>query len=231
MGFFEPDGVNGREVGGDGLPGVAGIFADPEGAGGGAEDEALAGFIDVEGVAEDEIVGVFLGEAPRERGEGFAAIGGAVDDDFAGGGNAFFIFHGGDEPGGVRIFRMCGDGKAEDGGLDVGDFGPTGGAVGGTEDAVVMLDPESVWLCGALRDQVRILDVGVVCALGRHVFSAHAFAAGIPGASAVAGDPCAAARDAENNMVRIAGIDADGMNAGKIRAAAEPFFALRSIPK
>src|SRR5687768_14466996 len=97
-GFLEPHRVNGREVVGDGLPGVAGIFADPEGAGGGTEDEALAGFIDVERVAEDEVVGVFLGQAFGEGGEGFAAVGGAVDDNFAGGGNSFFILHGGDEP-------------------------------------------------------------------------------------------------------------------------------------
>src|SRR5690606_21222349 len=128
-------------------------------------------------------------------------------------------------PGGVWIFGMRGDGEAENGGLDIGDFSPTGGAVGGAEDAVVVLDPEGVGLGGALGEEVGVLDVGVVGALGRHVFGAHAFAAGIPGAPAIARDPCTATGDAEDDVIWIAGVHADGMNAGKIGAAAEPFFA------
>src|SRR5690606_26166145 len=69
-------GVDRREVGGDVGPGVAGVFADPKRPGGAAEDQGVAGVVDVEGVAVDQVVGVAVGQAAGEDVEGLAAVGG-----------------------------------------------------------------------------------------------------------------------------------------------------------
>src|SRR3546814_6522217 len=49
-------------------------------AGGGPHGEGLAGGVDVEGMAVDEVVGLLLREALRQRLEAGAAVAGARDD-------------------------------------------------------------------------------------------------------------------------------------------------------
>ena len=110
-GSGEPDGVDRGEVGGEVLPGVALVLREPEGAGGRAEGEAVAGVVEVEGVAVDEVVGVLLGQAVAEHVEGAAAVAGAGDDQAAIHGDAALVLDAGDEPGRLGVFGMNGDSK------------------------------------------------------------------------------------------------------------------------
>src|SRR2546425_4745053 len=117
------------------------------------------------------------------------AIGRAIDDHPAFGGNPLLIFHRRHEPGRVRITRMHGDSEPEDRRLDVLDLAPACRTVVGFEDAIMMLDPERVGSSRALHKQMRVLNVGVVSTLLRHVLSAHAFAATAPGFTTVPREP------------------------------------------
>jgi len=81
------------------LPAIAGVFADPDRAGRAAEDQPLAGLVDVQGMAIDQVVGVFLRQAVGQHVECSAAVAGAGDDDFAIDGDAVGIAGRGDEPG------------------------------------------------------------------------------------------------------------------------------------
>src|ERR1043166_7422306 len=78
---------------------------------------------------------------------------------------------------------------------------------------------------------MRILGVRLELHLRRHVLCAPPFAADAPGAAAVTRHPSAAARNADDNVLRIAWIDANGVNTRVIRAATEPHFALRVVPQ
>src|SRR5687767_7518663 len=94
-----------------------------------------------------------------------------------------------------------------------------------------MLNPKSLGLGSALRNQMRILNIGIVGAFGRHIFGAHSFATGVPSPSTVPGDPRAAAGNSKNNVIGVARTHADRMNAGIFRATTEPFLAFWTIPK
>ena len=126
---------------------------------------------------------------------------------------------------------MHGDREAERRRVDVLDLGPRRGAIGGSEDTVVMLHPERIGVGQALYDLMRILRVRFELHLRRHVFGAHPCAPDAPRLSAVARHPRAAARDADDHIVRIARVYANRVNAGIVGAAAEPHFALRVVPQ
>src|SRR5262249_2546948 len=71
----------------------------------------------------------------------------------------------------------------------------------------------------------------IVGLLHGHVLGTHSLAPQSPVRAAVLGEPDAAGRHGDPYALGIAGVDADGMNAGKIRATADPFFAQRMIPE
>ena len=71
---LESNGIHRRQVRRERLPRIAAVFAQPQRPGGRAERQRLAGFIHVERVAEDQVVGVRLRQAARQRLEGLAAV-------------------------------------------------------------------------------------------------------------------------------------------------------------
>ena len=64
-------------------------------------------------MAPHQIVGVVLGQSVPQYVEAAAGIAGACDDDFALDRDAPLVLHRRDEPRGVRVAGMGGDGKAE----------------------------------------------------------------------------------------------------------------------
>src|SRR5688572_15383950 len=71
--------VDRRQLRRDALPAVAPVFGYPYAAGGRADHQALAGCVDVEAVAVDEVVGMFLGQSLAQHRERLAAVAGASD--------------------------------------------------------------------------------------------------------------------------------------------------------
>ena len=94
-----------------------------------------------------------------------------------------------------------------------------------------MLHPQHVGVGAALRHHVRVLDVGLELAFGRHELRAHAGGGGLPARAAVARGPHPAARHAHLHVTGIARIDQHRVNAGMIGAAAEPLLAPRIVPQ
>src|SRR5258705_13331093 len=92
-----------------------------------------------------------------------------------------------------------------------------------------MLDPQRVGAPCALHELVRVLRVRLELHLWRHVFGAHAVAAHAPRLPAVVRDPRSAARDADDDVPRVAWIDTDRVNAGAIRPPPEPVLSLRIV--
>ena len=126
---------------------------------------------------------------------------------------------------------MDGDGEAEFGWRDVGDVVPRFQAVGGMEDAVVMLGPENIGSGGALDNAVDVLDAGLEFEVGGHVVGVHAVGLAGAGLAVIFRKPNAAAGDAGSDAVGMPRIDADGMNAGIIGAAAKPLLTAGMVPK
>src|SRR2546423_419498 len=202
------------------------VLAHPQRPRGRAEREPAPRLVDVERVAIGEIVGVLLRQPLREHLKAFAPIPGARYDYPALHRDALLVAHARHEPGGVRVVGMHRHREAERRGLDRGDLLPGRRAIGGAEDAVVVLDPKGIGPGPTLDQVVGILNVGIILALGRHVRRAHALGPALPGRTAVPGHPHAATRDADRHVARIAGIHADRMEAGQLGAAAEPFASL-----
>src|SRR5262245_55963807 len=123
------------------------------------------------------------------------------------------------------------DGEAERGRAGGLHLAPAGGGVGGAKDTVVMLDPHRIRRAGTLRQPVHILRDGIVFLLGRHVGRPHSFALQAPGLASISRSPHPAGRYAEPHGAGIARVDADGVDAGQIGAAAEPHLALGVIPE
>src|SRR5439155_1548401 len=123
------------------------------------------------------------------------------------------------------------DSKSENGWFHIFDLGPRGGAVRRSEYAVVVLHPHVFRIRGALHKAVHVLAVGFVLLLFRNVLAPHSASAGIPGFSTVSRDPHSARRNSDTDVLRIARINADGVDAGPFRAVRTPFFAFRMIPK
>src|SRR3546814_9271903 len=82
-------------------------------AGGGPHGEGLAGGVDVEGMAVDEVVGLLLREALRQRLEAGAAVAGARDDNAPVDRHAALVLHRRHEPGGPGVVGMHRHGEAE----------------------------------------------------------------------------------------------------------------------
>ena len=104
-------------------------------------------------------------------------------------------------------------------------------AVAGTEDAVVVLHPEELRARLALHQAVRVLDRRLLALLRRHVVGAHAFGGAGPAAAVVVALPDAAAGHRDSEVATVAWVDADGVDAGMVVAAAEPLGALGSFPE
>src|SRR6266699_2644230 len=215
----------------DRLPAVALVLTHPQGPCRRAEREPVPRLVHVERVAIGEIVGVLLRQSLREHLEAFPPIPRARHDDPALHRDALLVAHARHEPGGVRVVGMHRDREAEPRGLDRGDLLPRRRAVGGAEYAVVVLDPKGIGLGPTLDQVVRILNVGIILTLGRHVRRAHALGTAFPGRTAVPGHPHATTRDSDRHVARIARIHADRMEAGQLGAAAEPFSSLGMAPQ
>src|SRR3546814_11426161 len=91
-------------------------------AGGGPHGEGLAGGVDVEGMAVDEVVGLLLRQALRQRLEAGAAVAGARDDDAPVDRHAALVLHRRHEPGGPGIGGLERHGEAEGRGAGLVDM-------------------------------------------------------------------------------------------------------------
>jgi hypothetical protein len=99
-------------------------------------------------MAPHQIVGVVLRQALRQYLEAAAAVAGACDDDLAVDRNAPFVLDRRNEPRGVGIVRIGGDGKAEFRRTDRRQLMPSGTAILRAEDAVVVLAPDDLGRTG-----------------------------------------------------------------------------------
>src|SRR5882672_6681269 len=77
---------------------------------------------------------------------------------------------------------------------------------------------------------MRILNQGIQLPFGRREVSAHALP-DTPGRAAVASAPGAAARNTNDDVVGVVGMNADRVNARHVVAAAEPLLTLRHPPQ
>jgi len=127
--FFEANCVYGRQVRRQRLPGIASVLADPERAGGRAECQPVAGFIHVESVPINQVVGVTLGQTRSQRLECPASVSRAVDDYAAIHRIALLILNGWNEPGRIGIVRMDSDRKAERRRFHIANLGPRRGGI------------------------------------------------------------------------------------------------------
>src|SRR5262249_59543136 len=84
---------------------------------------------------------------------------------------------------------------------------------------------------GAVAGRGRVLNVGLKLPLRRHELGSHAGTAKAPGGAAIARGPDSTAGDADDDVARVARIDADGMDAGVVGATAKPLLAQRIIPE
>ena len=108
---------------------------------------------------------------------------------------------------------------------------PGNAGIGGAENAVVMLHPHHVGRAGAARHAMRILHFKRARLFGRHIGGDQAIAAQKPALAVIAGIPDAAAGNRHEQLLRVARVGRDGMDAGVVIAAAEPFGALRHVPQ
>ncbi len=125
---------------------------------------------------------------------------------------------------------MHGDREAEAAGSGGDDFAPVCAAIGRTKDAAMMLGPQHVGTRRALHNAMGILDQRIQLAPFRHEVGAHTLPH-MPCGTAVARAPGAAARDTDDNIVGVVGMNADRMNARHVVAAAKPLLALRHLPE
>src|SRR5581483_2543589 len=121
--------------------------------------------------------------------EAGAAVAGAGDDQPGVDGDAALVLGGGHEPGGQRVARVGGDGKAEFGRTDRRELAPALAAVLGAEHAVVMLAPHDLGVRPAARELVNVLGDRVFAPLRRHVFVVHAAVDDAPRGALVAARP------------------------------------------
>jgi len=95
----------------------------------------------------------------------------------------------------------------------------------------VVLHPQHVGGGGAGDHAVRVLDVDVIGALGRHEVGAHAIGRQWPGRPSVARLPDAATRHCNRDMARIARVDDDRMDAGVVITTPKPGPSPGFVPK
>src|SRR6185295_17654596 len=166
-GFRESHGVHRRQIRSNGLPGIAAVVTDPDRTRGGAECQTLAGLIDIQTMAVDQVVGVLLRQALPQRLECLAAVAGPIDHNAAIGRAAFLVLECRHEPRGVRSLRMDGHGKSEHRRFYIRDLRPRRGAVCGLEYAIVMLNPEHLRISGTLHQAMYILPEWIALLFGR----------------------------------------------------------------
>src|SRR5262245_50588629 len=148
------------------MPVVALVLGHVEIAGGGAEGEALAGLVDVEGMAQDEVIAEARGQAAGKLLEGFPAVARARGYEAAVLRHAHFVLDRGHEPGLARLLGMNRDAKAE---ARTGIL-PFGQIVGAVEDAVMMLAPEMIRPPATLHEEMRVLDRRIIAPVRGPVF-------------------------------------------------------------
>src|SRR5207302_1520443 len=132
------------------------VLRDPQAAARRADGEPLAGLVDRQAMAPDQVIGVVLGQALVPHLEAAAAVAGAGNDDFAVHRNATLVLDRGDEPGGIRVDRVRGGGKAEFRRADRSQFAPCRTRIFRAEDAVVVLAPHDLGIRGAAREPVNV---------------------------------------------------------------------------
>ncbi len=94
-----------------------------------------------------------------------------------------------------------------------------------------MLGPQDIGRGRAALDAVRVLDIGVVLALGRHEKRLHARGARAPACTAIGRAPGTAAADADQHLAGRLRMRADRMDAWRVVAAAKPFQSLLAVPE
>src|SRR5690606_7855960 len=134
------------------------------------------------------------------------------------------------EPGGARSQRMYGHGEAETRrpGLDRLPGLP---GIGGAKNPVVVLNPQVVRVGRTADHAMRVLDIGIVAPLGRHVIGAQAFTRAGPTGAAIAALPDPAAGHRHADVLAVLRIDTDGMDARPVVAATCPFGPFRTLPE
>jgi len=164
--------------------------------------------------------------------EAAAAVTGARDHDLTIDGDAPLVFDRGGEPGGIRVVRMGGDGKAEFRRADRRQLAPIGPGVFRAEDPVVVLAPDDFRPRGAARQQVDVLDDRVLALLRRHVLVVHAVIDDLPRGARVGARPQARTGYADADVRRVARIDQYRIDAGLLAAGdTEPLPALGHKPE
>src|SRR5690348_6822769 len=137
------------------------------------------------------------------------------------------------EPSRVLVARMRGDGEAELRGLDRRDFAPAEAGILRTEDAVVVLAPDGVWMRSAAREPMDVHGDRIFAAFGWHVFVVHAATVhDAPRFAGVVARPNTGRRDADANLIGLARIDQHRADARLLAAGdAHPLLALGHEPQ
>src|SRR5712692_9083321 len=108
-------------------------------------------------MAPHQIIGMALRQAPGQHLEALSAIPGAGNDDPGVDRDAPLILGRRNKPGGIGVAWMGGDGKAEFRRADRRELVPVGAAIGGAEDAVMVLAPDDIGVGPAMRETVNVL--------------------------------------------------------------------------
>ena len=173
-----------------------------------------------------------LRQTPRQHFEAAAAVTSAGDHDLAVHRNAPLVLDRGDEPGGVRVDRMRGDGKAEFRWADRRHFAPIRPGVLRAEDSIVVLTPHDLGVRGAAGQPMDVLEDRVIALLRRHILGIHAAVDQPPRAPSIRACPYARSRYADADVGGVARIDQHRVDAGLLAARdARPLPALGHMPQ
>ena len=126
---------------------------------------------------------------------------------------------------------MDSHGETENGRLPIFHLLPSFGPVVGAEDPVMMLGPKHVRIRSALNQAVGILNIRVEGPFWWNVGSPHAVTTAFPVFSRIVTVPDPTARDADPELSRIIGMDADRMDAGEVISSPKPRASFWSIPQ
>src|SRR5262249_44576940 len=142
----ESNSVDRRQIRGNRLPRVSGIFTDPDRTGCRSKGETVTRFVDIQAVPVNEIVRPFLRESAPKSLERFSSIASAIHNDTSVDWTPLLVFMRRNKPRGVGIVWIDGYGKSEDRRFDIFNFRPGTRTIDGFKDSVVMLDPENLWI-------------------------------------------------------------------------------------
>jgi len=174
---------------------------------------------------------VALRQSLTQHLEAATAVAGTRHDHFAVDWDAPLIFDRRDKPGGIRVTRMGGDGKAEFRWTDRRQLIPISSGVLRPEDAIVVLAPDDFRACGAVRQKMDVLDNRVLTPLRRHVLVVHAVIDDLPRGACVSARPKARAGHADADVRGIARVDQHRIDAGLLAAGdTEPLPTLGHMP-